>query len=241
MKNLSHVSWILFCPNQFLTFHIVKGELLEPVWGFQETDGFFLPWILSPRFTAGAKLLFHLRQLLKELKGLSHMVTYQGDPLIEGVDLRKAQVTELLLRLLHRSRPGRDLEGGQREGTRGAILTDTDLYIFSPHLPRAFVVETQPCMPQTPHRPLILKTGSKFTVRTRLAFQNSFLLPFTSPGTDAFWFYKSSHSWLFLLSFPLNLFTSSNLFPCFFQTSGLSRRLKLTTFPHLPPSLAGCW
>nr|XP_030722495.1 signal transducer and activator of transcription 2 isoform X2 [Globicephala melas] len=89
---------------------------------------------LEKWFTAGAKLLFHLRQLLKELTGLSHMVTYQGDPLIEGVDLRKAQVTELLLRLLH----------------------------------RAFVVETQPCMPQTPHRPLILKTGSKFTVRTRL-------------------------------------------------------------------------
>ncbi|XP_065743671.1 signal transducer and activator of transcription 2 isoform X6 [Phocoena phocoena] len=89
---------------------------------------------LEKWFTAGAKMLFHLRQLLKELKGLSHMVTYKGDPLIEGVDLRKAQVTELLLRLLH----------------------------------RAFVVETQPCMPQTPHRPLILKTGSKFTVRTRL-------------------------------------------------------------------------
>ncbi|KAM9072136.1 signal transducer and activator of transcription 2 isoform 2-T4 [Megaptera novaeangliae] len=89
---------------------------------------------LEKWFTAGAKLLFHLRQLLKELQGLSHMVTYQGDPLIEGVDLRKAQVTELLQRLLH----------------------------------RAFVVETQPCMPQTSHRPLILKTGSKFTVRTRL-------------------------------------------------------------------------
>ncbi|KAJ8786755.1 hypothetical protein J1605_023413 [Eschrichtius robustus] len=89
---------------------------------------------LEKWFTAGAKLLFHLRQLLMELQGLSHMVTYQGDPLIEGVDLRKAQVTELLQRLLH----------------------------------RAFVVETQPCMPQTSHRPLILKTGSKFTVRTRL-------------------------------------------------------------------------
>uniref|UniRef100_A0A8C4LEQ5 Signal transducer and activator of transcription n=1 Tax=Equus asinus asinus TaxID=83772 RepID=A0A8C4LEQ5_EQUAS len=85
-------------------------------------------------FTAGAKLLFHLRQLLKELKGLSHLVSYQEDPLHKGVDLQKAQVTELLQCLLH----------------------------------RAFVVETQPCMPQTPHRPLILKTGSKFTVRTRL-------------------------------------------------------------------------
>ncbi|XP_039328216.1 signal transducer and activator of transcription 2 [Saimiri boliviensis] len=89
---------------------------------------------LEKWFTAGAKLLFHLRQLLKELKGLSCLVSYQDDPLTEGVDLRNAQVTELLQRLLH----------------------------------RAFVVETQPCMPQTPHRPLILKTGSKFTVRTRL-------------------------------------------------------------------------
>ncbi|XP_076967167.1 signal transducer and activator of transcription 2 isoform X2 [Tamandua tetradactyla] len=89
---------------------------------------------LEKWFTDGAKLLFHLRQLLKELKGLSHLVSYQDDPLIQGVDLREAQVTELLQRLLH----------------------------------SAFVVETQPYMPQTPHRPLILKTGSKFMVRTRL-------------------------------------------------------------------------
>ncbi|KAF4010459.1 hypothetical protein G4228_001547 [Cervus hanglu yarkandensis] len=89
---------------------------------------------LEKWFTDGAKLLFHLRQLLKELRELSHMVSYEGDPLSKGVDLREAQVTELLQRLLH----------------------------------RAFVVENQPCMPQTLHRPLILKTGSKFTVRTRL-------------------------------------------------------------------------
>ncbi|XP_046921424.1 signal transducer and activator of transcription 2 [Lynx rufus] len=89
---------------------------------------------LEKWFTAGAKLLFHLWQLLKELEGLRHLVSYQDDPLTKGVDLRKAQVMELLQRLLH----------------------------------RAFVVETQPCMPQTPHRPLILKTGSKFTVQTRL-------------------------------------------------------------------------
>uniref|UniRef100_A0A8C9ARN3 Signal transducer and activator of transcription n=1 Tax=Prolemur simus TaxID=1328070 RepID=A0A8C9ARN3_PROSS len=88
---------------------------------------------LEKWFTAGAKLLFHQRQLLKELKGLSNLVSYKGDPLTK-VDLLKAQVTELLQRLLH----------------------------------RAFVVENQPCMPQTPHRPLIIKTGSKFTVRTRL-------------------------------------------------------------------------
>ncbi|XP_032730364.1 signal transducer and activator of transcription 2 isoform X2 [Lontra canadensis] len=85
-------------------------------------------------FTAGAKLLFHLRQLLKELKGLRCLVSYQNDPLTRGVDLREAQVMELLHHLLQ----------------------------------RAFVVEIQPCMPQTPHRPLILKTGTKFTVQTRL-------------------------------------------------------------------------
>uniref|UniRef100_A0A671EL33 Signal transducer and activator of transcription n=1 Tax=Rhinolophus ferrumequinum TaxID=59479 RepID=A0A671EL33_RHIFE len=89
---------------------------------------------LEKWFTNGAKLLFHLRQLLKELKELSRLVSYHDDPLTKGVDLREAQVTELLQRLLH----------------------------------RAFVVETQPCMPQTPHRPLILRTGSKFTVQTRL-------------------------------------------------------------------------
>ncbi|KAM6154637.1 signal transducer and activator of transcription 2 isoform 1-T2 [Erethizon dorsatum] len=90
---------------------------------------------LEKWFTAGAELLFHLRQLLKQLKELSDMVRYEGgEHLKKGVELLNAQVTELLQCLLH----------------------------------RAFVVEKQPCMPQTPHRPLILKTGSKFTVRTRL-------------------------------------------------------------------------
>ncbi|KAM4882279.1 signal transducer and activator of transcription 2 isoform 2-T3 [Thomomys bottae] len=89
---------------------------------------------LEKWFTAGAKHLFHLRQLLKQLKELSYMVRYKGDPFKDGIHLQKAQVTELLQRLLH----------------------------------RAFVVETQPYMPHTQHRPLILKTGSKFTVRTRL-------------------------------------------------------------------------
>lgn len=89
---------------------------------------------LEKWFTAGARLLFHLRQLLKELEGLSRLVSYKDDPLTTGVGLRKAQVTELLQHLLQ----------------------------------RAFVVETQPCMPQIPHRPLILKTGSKFIVQARL-------------------------------------------------------------------------
>lgn len=89
---------------------------------------------LEQWLTAGAKVLFHLRQLLKQLKDMSLMLHYEGDMFGQGVDLQNAQVTELLQRLLQRS----------------------------------FVVETQPCMPQTLHRPLILKTGSKFTVRTRL-------------------------------------------------------------------------
>ncbi|XP_028642450.1 signal transducer and activator of transcription 2 [Grammomys surdaster] len=89
---------------------------------------------LEQWLTAGAKFLFHLRQLLKQLKEMSNVVRYEGDMLGQGVDLQNAQVMELLQRLLQRS----------------------------------FVVETQPCMPQTLHRPLILKTGSKFTVRTRL-------------------------------------------------------------------------
>ena len=47
-------------------------------------------------FTAGAKLLFHLNQLLKEL---SCLVSYQDDLLTKGVDLWKAPYTELLLDL----------------------------------------------------------------------------------------------------------------------------------------------
>ncbi|EHB06535.1 Signal transducer and activator of transcription 2 [Heterocephalus glaber] len=57
---------------------------------------------LEKWFTAGAELLFHLRQLLKQLKELSDMVHYEGDHLKEGVELLNAQVTELLQYLLDR-------------------------------------------------------------------------------------------------------------------------------------------
>ncbi|XP_031205775.1 signal transducer and activator of transcription 2 [Mastomys coucha] len=89
---------------------------------------------LEQWLTAGGKFLFHLRQLLQQLKEMSRDLQYDSNQLGQRVDLQNAQVMELLQRLLQRS----------------------------------FVVETQPCMPQTLHRPLILKTGSKFTVRTRL-------------------------------------------------------------------------
>lgn len=39
---------------------------------------------LEKWFTAGAELLFHLRQLLKQLKELSNMVHYEGDHLKKG-------------------------------------------------------------------------------------------------------------------------------------------------------------
>lgn len=55
--------------------------------------------------------MFHLRQLLKQLKELSNMVHYEGDHLKKGVELLNAPVTELLQRLLHRS-------GGQRGASR---------------------------------------------------------------------------------------------------------------------------
>ncbi|XP_040839543.1 signal transducer and activator of transcription 2 isoform X1 [Ochotona curzoniae] len=90
--------------------------------------------LLEKWFTDGAKLLFHLLQLNKKLKQMHRLVTYENDPLSQGVDLQNAKILELLESLLH----------------------------------SAFVVETQPHMPQTSQRPLIIKTGSKFTVRTRL-------------------------------------------------------------------------
>lgn len=68
--------------------------------------------------------------MLEELKGLSHLVSYQDDSLTKEVNLLKILFTELLKCLLH----------------------------------KAFVVETQPCMPQTPHQPFIFKSGKKFTV-----------------------------------------------------------------------------
>lgn len=47
--------------------------------------------------------MFHLHQLLKELKGLSHLVSYQDDPLTKRMGLRKVQVTELLQCVLHKT------------------------------------------------------------------------------------------------------------------------------------------
>lgn len=82
-------------------------------------------------------------------------------------------------------------------------------------------METQPCMPQTLHRPLILKTGSKFTVRTRLhlqavpLFPSSVAVPFLSVQ---------------ILSLAREDFFSS---PPLFYTSGHVKNLKLTTLSNI--------
>lgn len=47
--------------------------------------------------------MFHLHQLLKELKRLSHLVSWQDDPLTKEMDLQKAYITELLQCLLHKA------------------------------------------------------------------------------------------------------------------------------------------
>lgn len=125
-------SFFFFLSQSVLILHIVKGELLEPVWGLQETHGFSLPWVLSLRFTDGAKLMFHLQQLLKELKDLSQLVSYENDPLISGVSLQEAQITELLQHLLHRF-GGHG--GTSREGrNKGAIVTDAEIHSLSASL-----------------------------------------------------------------------------------------------------------
>ncbi|XP_036614972.1 signal transducer and activator of transcription 2 isoform X2 [Trichosurus vulpecula] len=87
---------------------------------------------LESWFTAGAKILFQLKQQLKALKNLSTEVSYEGDPLKTKLPLQG--VTELLQLLLH----------------------------------SAFIVESQPHMLPPLKRPLILKTGNKFSVQTRL-------------------------------------------------------------------------
>lgn len=74
--------------------------------------------------------MFHLRQLLKELGGLSRLVSYKDDPLTTGVDLRKAQVTELLQHLLQRSgSQGRPSWEGRKE--RDEPFLQGLSYIFS--------------------------------------------------------------------------------------------------------------
>ncbi|XP_051856532.1 signal transducer and activator of transcription 2 isoform X3 [Antechinus flavipes] len=87
---------------------------------------------LESWFTAGAKILFQLKQQLKELENLSNLITYENDPLKTKLPLQG--VTELLQLLIH----------------------------------SAFVVESQPHMLLPIKRPLVLKTGNKFSVQTRL-------------------------------------------------------------------------
>ncbi|XP_068935562.1 signal transducer and activator of transcription 2 isoform X2 [Petaurus breviceps papuanus] len=87
---------------------------------------------LESWFTAGAKILFQLRQQLKELEDLSNLVSYENDPLKNKQPLQG--VTEWLQLLLH----------------------------------SAFIVESQPQMLLPLKRPLVLKTGNRFSVQTRL-------------------------------------------------------------------------
>lgn len=162
-------------------------------------------WVLPSRFTDGAKLLFHLLQLNKKLKQMHRLVTYENDPLSQGVDLQNAKILELLESLLHRSGGLWMHSRGRGEGrTQGSppTLWDRQQLAHSLHAPpcSAFVVETQPHMPQTSQRPLIIKTGSKFTVRTRSVHQSSSRCPFPTRPLGA------SASWPFLL--PLSLIHS---------------------------------
>lgn len=62
-------------------------------------------WVRAPEewFTAGAKLLFHLVQLPKNLKRLSHLIDCQNDRLTKVMDLQKAHVIELLQCRLHKT------------------------------------------------------------------------------------------------------------------------------------------
>ncbi|XP_043823245.1 signal transducer and activator of transcription 2 isoform X2 [Dromiciops gliroides] len=87
---------------------------------------------LESWFTAGAKILFQLKQQLKEFEDLSNLISYENDPFKTKLPLEG--VTELLQHLLH----------------------------------SAFIVESQPQMLLPIKRPLVLKTGNKFSVQTRL-------------------------------------------------------------------------
>lgn len=181
---LSYTLGHFFCPNQFMTFHIVKGELLEPVWGFQEThDSFFLGLCHYPGSQMERSCCFTCGSCWRSWRSWVTWSPMMGTLWTKGWTCGRPRSQSCCSACSTGLEAKKGPLGGQRERTKGAILTDTDLYIFSPHLSRAFVVENQPCMPQTLHRPLILKTGSKFTVRTRLASQNSFLLSFSSPDT----------------------------------------------------------
>lgn len=89
---------------------------------------------LEQWLTAGAKFLFHLRQLLKQLKEMSHMLQYEGDMFGQGVDLQNAQVTELLQRLLQRSGGLEGICGGETMKKHGEMVVTDAAVIFSPYL-----------------------------------------------------------------------------------------------------------
>lgn len=89
-----------------------------------------------PRFTDGPKPVVSPAAAAGESwKGLSHMVSYPGGPSERRVDLREGRSQGLLqpasTGLEAKKGP---LQGGQRERTKGAILTQMLTSIFSPHL-----------------------------------------------------------------------------------------------------------
>lgn len=79
--------------------------------------------------------MFHLRQLLKQLKEMSHILRYKGDMFGQGVDLQNAQVMELLQRLLQRSvvALGGLCGGETRKKHEEMVVTDAAV-TFSPYL-----------------------------------------------------------------------------------------------------------
>lgn len=115
----------------------------------------------SCRFTALGEGLFQLLQLLRAVGELRQKVTYEQDPLQSELPLLEKRLQEQLTCLLQRWGAQRK-EGGLRMGW-SCSETPPPSSACS-----AFVVEQQPCMPNTPKRPLVLRTANKFCTRARL-------------------------------------------------------------------------
>lgn len=125
-------SRFFFSSGQFSSSPPLTGGHSEPQWGPVKLH-ILSPRTLSPRMTSGAKLLFHLRLLLRQLKEMSHMLKYEGDMFSQGVDLQNAQVTELLQRLLQRSGALGGISGGRKKGRNTGIrlLQTLNCYVLS--------------------------------------------------------------------------------------------------------------
>lgn len=225
-------------PSQFLTLHIFTERSWNLDGGIQETHGFLLPEFYHPGSQLEQSCCFTWGSCWRSWRDwvawLAIRMTLWPKGWTYATPRSQSCYSVCSTGLEARQEPW------GKEGTREAVLTDTELYILSTSLSPQSLCGRNPALhapnsPSTPHP----QDWQQVHRPNKVGIPELIPTSFFQPCHCVFSGFTALPTRLFLL-FPCNLPTSYNP-SSLFQTSSLSGRLRLTTFPYPPsfPQAAG--